>query len=52
MCEMNFVCVGEPRLGNVKITQLGRFSLFNEHKIKGGDDSAVLLNLPKEVISF
>jgi hypothetical protein len=52
MSEMNFVCVGEPRLGNVKIAQLGGLSLFKNQKIKGGDDSDVLLNLPKEEVPF
>jgi len=49
MCEMNFVCIGESRLGNVKITRLGRLSSFKDRKIEGGDDSAILLNLLKEV---
>jgi hypothetical protein len=52
MCEMDSICVGKPRLGSVKIIQPGGILLFKKLNIQGGDDSAILLNLPKEVVSI
>lgn len=40
------------RLDNVCIAQPGINLLFMNSKLKGGDDSAIFLNLAKEVISF
>ncbi|MBI5962264.1 MAG: hypothetical protein HY863_02215 [Chloroflexi bacterium] len=50
MKETDFIETDKPRLGNVKIARFGVVFLFNKQRIQGGDSSAVLLNLPKEVI--
>jgi len=50
MREIGFIRIEKPRLDNVKIVRLGMILLFKNSNIKGGDDSAILLNLIKEVI--
>jgi hypothetical protein len=52
MREMDFIYVGQPRLGNVKIIQPGGILLFKKLNTQGGGGSAILLNLPKEVVSI
>jgi len=52
MREMDFIYDGKPRLDSVKIIQSGGILLFKKLNTQGGDDSAILLNLPKEVISI
>jgi len=36
-------------MDNIKIVHPGMILLFKNSRLKGGDDSAIFLNLPKEV---